>query len=558
MRTAKTNDSMMTLKCCLALLATLSLAACVHAPVAAPSASLAVAADVQRTPSATEPVLPAVVTAVPGSVEAVPVVDATPQAGATGAAATSATAAPNLSDPAPAAIDPLRPDVRIDPHDREAKVDLWSRTRRGFAMPDLDSELVRKWEQYYASKPDYLQRMLERGGRYLFHIVEELSRRDMPTELALLPFIESAFNPQAMSSAKASGMWQFVPGTGRDFDLKQNVFRDDRRDVLASTRAAMDYLKSLHGMFNDWHLALAAYNWGQGSVRRALARNAQAGLGSGYEQLGMPAETRNYVPKLQAVKNLISRPHDFGLVLPALQNHPYFLAVPIARDIDVDIAARLSGIGLDEFKQLNPQMNKPVILAAGTPRVLLPYDAANRFVQALTTHKGVLSTWTAWTAPKTVRVADVAKQLGMSEPVLREVNHIPPHMVIKAGSTLLVHRHGSHQADVAEHLADHATLALAREGPALRKLSFKAGKHGATVAAVARQHKVSATQVAQWNGVSVNGSFKAGQAIVIMAAQRRTQLAGSGKAKGSRKATRVAATVNPRTAHKPGAAARRS
>jgi membrane-bound lytic murein transglycosylase D len=157
--------------------------------------------------------------------------------------------------------------------------DLWDRIRRGFAMPDLQHELVQDREQWYASRPDYMQRMTERSSKYLFHIVEELELRGMPTELALLPYIESAFNPQAVSSAKAAGMWQFMPATGNYFDLKQNAFRDDRRDVLASTRAALDYLQKLYGMFGDWHLALAAYNWGEGSVGRAIARNQKAGPG---------------------------------------------------------------------------------------------------------------------------------------------------------------------------------------------------------------------------------------------------------------------------------------
>ena len=207
---------------------------------------------------------------------------------------------------APVPVDPLRPEVRLDLEERAARVDLWDRVRRGFSMPDLDNELVRENERWYASRPDYVARMTERGSRYLFYIVEELDKRGMPTELALLPFIESAYNPQAMSVARASGMWQFVPSTGRNFELKQNVFRDDRRDVLASTRAALDYLQKLYAMFGDWQLALAAYNWGEGSVQRAIARNQRAGLPTDYASLRMPAETKGYVPKLQAVKNIVA------------------------------------------------------------------------------------------------------------------------------------------------------------------------------------------------------------------------------------------------------------
>ena len=439
--------------------------------------------------------------------------------------AAATTAAPEVINP-PVPIDPLRPEVRADFNDREAQADLWARVRRGFAMPDLDGPLVRDREQWYAARPDYVQRMTERGGRYLFHIVEELERRSMPTELALLPFIESAFNPQAMSSAKASGMWQFIPSTGKHFDLKQNVFRDDRRDVLASTRAALDSLQKLHGMFGDWHLALAAYNWGEGSVGRGIARNQKAGLPTDYASLKMPNETRYYVPKLQAVKNIVARPADFGLALPALANHPYFLAVPIERDMDVNLAVRLAGMQLAEFQTLNPQMNRPVILAAGTPQVLLPYDNANLFVRALPAHRGPLATWTAWVAPKTVHPAAAAKQVGMSEADLREVNRIPPHMLVKAGSTLLVPRGAHRHADVSEHVADTGTMALAPDGPTLRKVSLKAGK-SESVATLAKRYRVSTAQVASWNKVGPSASFAPGQTVVVYVAGKATRTTGT-------------------------------
>jgi membrane-bound lytic murein transglycosylase D len=423
---------------------------------------------------------------------------------------------------APVPVDPLRPEVRLDLNDRSAQTDLWARVRSGFAMPDLDSDLVRNREQWYATRPDYVQRMTERGGRYLFHIVEELERRGMPTELALLPFIESAFNPQAISTAKASGMWQFMSATGRDFALKQNVFRDDRRDVLASTRAALDYLQKLHTLFGDWHLALAAYNWGEGSVQRAIARNQKLGLPTDYASLKMPSETQYYVPKLQAVKNIVARPADFGLALPALRNHPYFLSVPIERDMDVAMAVKLAGMSLDEFQTLNPQMNKPVILAAGTPQVLLPYDNANLFVRTLPLQRGPLASWTAWVVPKTVSPAEAAKQTGMSEAQLREVNRIPPRMLVKAGSTLLVPRGEHRLADVPVDIADNATMALAPDAPPLRKMSVKAGRKD-SVASVAKRYRVDAVQVAQWNSVSSTASFKPGQSVVVYVAAKASR-----------------------------------
>jgi membrane-bound lytic murein transglycosylase D len=464
-------------------------------------------------------------------------------------------AAPVAAEPAPVAIDPLRPQVRIDPNDESTRIDLWGRVRQGFGMTDLDGDLVRKWEQWYSSRPDYVQRMTERGGRYLFHILEELGKRGMPSELALLPFIESAYNPEAMSTAKASGMWQFVPGTGRDFSLKQNIFRDDRRDVLASTRAALDYLQALHTMFGDWQLALAAYNWGQGNVQRGQARNQKAGLPTDYLSLRMPDETRNYLPKLQAVKNIVLRPDAFALTLPDLQNHPYFLSVPIERDIDLELAARLAGLPLDQFKQLNPQMNKPVILAAGTPQVLLPYDNANTFVRALGQHKGTLASWTAWVAPKTLKPAEVARQVGMSEPQLREVNRIPAGMLVKVGSTLLVPRDNKRHQDVTEHVADNAMLALAPDRPPVHRVSFKARK-GDSVATVARRYKVNASQVAQWNKTTPTASFKPGQAIVLVLANTPPSATRSAHSRPVRVAARASSGSSVRRLAKPTLAAR--
>ena len=397
----------------------------------------------------------------------------------------------------------------------EPPKELWDRIRRGYAMPDLQDPLVADREQWYTSRPDYILRMTGRSSKYLFHIVEELERRKMPTELALLPFIESAFNPQAVSSAKAAGMWQFMPATGKYFDLKQNAFRDDRRDVLASTRAALDYLQKLYGMFGDWHLALAAYNWGEGSVGRAIERNKKAGLGTGYLDLNMPAETRMYVPKLQAVKNIVANPQGFRAELPVIGNHPYFQRVKLPRDIDVALAARLADVKIEDFKALNPSANRPVIIASGTPELLLPWDNAVVFQRNFEGHnKGQFASWTAWTAPATVSVADAARRVSMTEADLRAANNIPPRMLIKAGSTLLVTRPSGAQADVSSSVADNAQLSLAPEKITTRRTTVKARK-GETVASVAKRYQLSASSVADWNKISASGAFKAGQQVVV-------------------------------------------
>ncbi len=405
-----------------------------------------------------------------------------------------------------------------------ATVDLWGRVRGGLAIADLDGPLVRQWERWYAERPDYFQRMTERAGRYLFHIVEEVERRGMPAELALLPFIESAFNPQALSVAKASGIWQFMPATGKDFDLTQNLFRDDRRHVLASTDAALSYLQLLHGMFGDWHLALAAYNWGQGNVQRALDRQSKRSADRPtYEQLSMPAETRNYVPKLQAIENLLRDPAAFGLTLPPLENHPYFLTVTIDRDIDVDLVSRLAGLSKDDFHALNPQLNKPVILAAATPEILLPYDNAQRFEVALAAHNGPRASWTAWVAPRTVHPRDAARQTGLSEARLREINRIPKGMLIRAGSTLLVPRPQERQSDVSPVLADTARISLAPDGPRLQRKVVRAKAQGERLNALASRYGVSARNVAAWNGLPVNALLKPRQAVVLMLPARASK-----------------------------------
>ncbi len=404
--------------------------------------------------------------------------------------------------------------------DQESKAypDLWARIRQGYSMPSLESALTDNRTQWYAQQPAYLERMVERSSQYLFHIVEELEKRQMPTELALLPFVESAFDPQAVSSAKAAGLWQFIPSTGKHFSLQQNMFRDDRRNVVASTDAALNYLQKLHNMFGDWHLALAAYNWGEGNVMRALKRAGVAGPGA-YQQISMPRETQEYVPKLMALRNIVQAPGSYGLALPHIANHPYFREVALNQDIDVAKAAELAGISVRDLRQLNPGSNKPVIIAAGTPRILLPWERAEDFVRNVNKHFGPLSSWTAWQVPTTMTVAQAAARVGMSAAQLRALNHVPNSMKIRAGSTLLVARSALVDQDISIDTMNNATLSFAPNVVTTR-IALRAQRNKETVAQLAKRYGQNAAAVARANGLSSASRLKAGQTLFVTVTRR--------------------------------------
>lgn len=410
--------------------------------------------------------------------------------------------------------------------------DVWERIRKGYAIPDLNNPLVATHSTWYSARPDYLHRITQRASRYLFHVVQELEKRDMPMELALLPFIESAFNPQAYSSAKAAGMWQFIPSTGRDYNLKQNAFRDDRRDVLASTNAALTYLQRLYGMFGDWQLALAAYNWGEGSVSRAIAKAKAAGRPTDYNSLSayMPAETRNYYPKLQAVKNIIAAPAQYGIKLPVVENQPYFVTIKKTRDIDIKLAAQLAELPMEEFKALNPQFNRPVITGSPTTQILLPQSNAEKFKTNLSNWTRALSSWTAHkvTAARE-RIENIAAKFKTTPEVIREVNAIPPNMHPKAGSTVLVPKPSTDDdKDIGQDVADNAMLAYEADEPPRRKITVKAGKRD-TVASIAARHKVKPEEVREWNDLK-NDKLTAGQSLRLEVRANR-QLAKREKSK---------------------------
>ena len=408
-------------------------------------------------------------------------------------------------------------------------------------MPNLEGPLVERNERFYASKPEHVRRVTERASRYLYHIVEEIERRGMPTEIALLPFIESAFNPQALSPAKASGMWQFIPDTGRRYGLKQNMFTDERRDVLESTRAALDYLGSLYSMFGDWHLAFAAYNWGEGAVQRAIERNRRAGKPTDYASLRMPDETRSYVPRLQAVKNIIADPAAFNLDLPPVENEEYFTTVSPPGDIDVHRAAQLAGMSIDEFRALNPSFKKPVIVSATMPQLVVPKDRAEQFLANLDFSSGSLSSFTAHTVQARDSLDSIAKQYHTSVAELRDLNGIPNGARPKAGATLLVPRPAGMAGDIPSEIAENARLDYELDRVVQRRaIKVRAGD---TLASVAKRHRVSIGQLGQWNGLSSSTRLQAGQTLFIEQVVAKKSGNASGTSAGSQKAAKKNTTA---------------
>jgi membrane-bound lytic murein transglycosylase D len=361
--------------------------------------------------------------------------------------------------PEPAAVPPEPAPVQVAaPQKPEGPRDLWVRIRSGFGMNGLDGPLVRQWEEWYSSRPDHVAQLVERSRPLLFHVVEEVERRGLPTEIVLLPIIESAYNPQAYSRAHASGIWQFIPSTARIFGLQQNWWYDGRRDIIAATSAALDYLQKLHAMFGDWELALASYNWGEGAVSRAIARNQARRLPTDYGSLAMPAETRNYVPKLQAVKNIVADPARFGLALSEVPNEPYFATVTTQSHIDVELAARFAGISVEEFRFLNPAHNKPVINANTAETIVLPKDRVEFFRQNLEDHGKPLVSWQAHVVKPGERAEKIAAKHGISVAELKHINGITNRNRIRTGKPLLV----PVRAGAKPHLPDLPAPALAR------------------------------------------------------------------------------------------------
>ena len=411
----------------------------------------------------------------------------------------------------------------LPPDNSIAQNDLWQRIRNGFAMHELDSPLIERHEQWYANRPDYVARMMERSQRYLFFITEEVEKRGMPTEIALLPMIESAFNPGAYSIGNASGIWQFIPSTGRNFGLQQNWWYDGRRDIVNATKGALDYLQKLHDQFGDWELALAAYNWGEGAVERAQERNRKRGLPTNYASLKMPNETRNYVPKLLAIKNIVGNPKKFGLALQSVPNQAYFTAVTTARHIDVKLAAKLANISLEEFTALNPAHNRPVILQENADVLLLPVDKAEGFRTNLEGYNEPLVSWQAYQSKKGERLDKVAPRFGLSVAKLKSVNGLSPRSKVSSGQSLLVPLNGE---DADSEFEAFNTRLLPGDKPLGHTITHVV-KKGETLSIISRRYHVSVGKLqSRNNNIS---HLTPGQTLTIAQAAKPHHVARTGK-----------------------------
>ena len=347
--------------------------------------------------------------------------------------------------------------------------DIWARVRQEFRMTEVNPEIIRKHESYYSSHKDYFNRTVVRSQPYLYHIVNEAEKRQMPAEVALLPFIESAFVNKAKSPVGASGLWQFMPKTGLHYGLEQTNLYDGRHDVYAATDAALSYLQYLYGLFGDWSLALAAYNWGEGNVGKAVKRAQLAGMDPTYENLRMPNETRNYVPKLLAVRNIIDNPQAFGINLVSVPNRPYFEAISIDQPIDIDTAARLANISTEDFLTLNPSFKSPVFIPKENRKMLLPITAVNTFERNYRkADKNTLISWDVYKANSATNIADLASKSGMSTLEIKRLNNLTSNTV-PAGRSLLLRKNtfGSQPTGSFKNIDDDPLLKIATAQPVL-------------------------------------------------------------------------------------------
>jgi membrane-bound lytic murein transglycosylase D len=407
-------------------------------------------------------------------------------------------------------------------HNGEDYDDLFDRMRAGFALDEVQEPAINTQLAWFEHNPEYLERVFQRGQRYLYHVVTEVEARGMPLEFALLPVVESAYEPFAYSTSRAAGLWQFIPDTGRRFGLKQNWWFDGRRDVIESTRAALDYLQALHDQFDgDWLLAIAAYNVGENSVQRELEFNRAHGKPTDFWHLKLPAETRAYVPKLLAMKRLMAEPERYGLEFAAIPNQPYFAVIDTDSQIDLKIAAQLARTSYDELVALNPAYNRWATDPDGPHRMLVPIDNADGFETALTTlTPDDRVRYAVHEVTRRETLAMIAKQYGSSVAVIAKINDLKGGKV-SVGDTLKI-------PEITGQVPDKVLLAASRvDRPETDRGGRKAHqivyrvRAGETLSSIARSHGIPVSTLARLNNMGASDSLMKGQRLVIKASTRR-------------------------------------
>ena len=407
-------------------------------------------------------------------------------------------------------------------HNGEDYDDLFDRMRAGFAFDEVQEPAIDVQLAWFEHNPDYLERVFQRAQRYMYHIITEVEARGMPLEFALLPVVESAYEPFAYSTSRAAGLWQFIPDTGARFGLKRNWWFDGRRDVVESTRAALDYLQALHDQFDgDWLLAIAAYNVGENSVQRELDFNRANGKPADFWHLRLPAETRAYVPKLLALKRLMAEPERYGLEFAVIPNEPYFAVIDTDSQIDLKIAAQLAGTSYDELVALNPGYNRWATDPDGPHRMLVPIDNADAFDAALKTlGPDDRVRFASHEVTRKETVAVIAKEYGTTAAVILKINDLKDGKVI-AGQTLRI-------PQVSGQLPDKVLLAALRVDRPETDLGGR--KHhqivyrvraGETLNSIARRHGMPVSTLARLNNLGAQDTLVKGQRLVIKASARR-------------------------------------
>jgi membrane-bound lytic murein transglycosylase D len=407
-------------------------------------------------------------------------------------------------------------------HNGEDYDDLFDRMRAGFALDEVQEPAIDQQLAWLEHNPDYLERVFQRGQRYMYHVVTEVEARGMPLEFALLPVVESAYEPFAYSVSRAAGLWQFIPGTGVRFGLKQNWWFDGRRDVIESTRAALDYLQALHDQFDgDWLLAIAAYNVGENTVQRELDFNRAHGKPTDFWHLKLPAETRAYVPKLLAMKRLMAEPERYGLEFAVIPNEPYFAVIETNSQIDLKIAAKLAGTSYDELVALNPGYNRWATDPDGPHRMLVPIDNADGFESGLKTlSPDERVRFAIHEVTRRETLASIAKQYGTSAAVISKINDLKGGKVT-AGDSLKI-------PEISGQLPDKVLLAASRVDRPQTDTGGR-GKHqivyrvraGETLSSIARRHGMPVSALARLNGMGTTETLVTGQRLVIKASARR-------------------------------------